>query len=281
MSKIYFNQADKRWANHPYPSSAHPNATIKSGGCGATSGAMIVSSFKQTIYPNQMGDMFIANGFRAAQGTSASAFPWLAKKYNLKMKRTIYINDAVDCLKRGGMCIAHLYDPNNSLFSTGGHYVVLADIRGNNLVVYDPYLYAGKFKNGKRKCVKVNGIECIVSINNFKRYDNYNLYCYEYPDNYKPQEKSKYEIGQWVEIDVPIAKTGAMEASTIGGNDILVDDLQGTPNSQYWIHESVVDDRNHIHARALICFVQDKSYMVQVFNRQFWVNENNIVKKLD
>ena len=59
MNRIYFSQADKRWANHPYPSSKYPKATIKSGGCGATSAAMIISSFVKTIYPNQMGDIKI------------------------------------------------------------------------------------------------------------------------------------------------------------------------------------------------------------------------------
>lgn len=275
MNKVYYNQADKRWANYPYPSSAHPTATIKSGGCGATSGAMIVSSFKQTIYPNKMGDIFIANGFRAAEGTSASAFPWIAKRYGLKCKKSIYINDAVECLKRGGMVVAHLYDPKNSLFSTGGHYVVLADVRGSNLVVYDPYLYAGKFNSGKRKCVKVSGVEAIVSIANFKKYDNYNLYCYEYNDGDKPTDKSKYEVGQDVEIDVPIVRTGAKE-----GQDVLVDDMKGTPESQFWINETVINEQNHIHARAKICYIRGKEYMVQVFDRQFWIEESNIIKKL-
>lgn len=268
MNKIYFSQSDKRWANHPYPSSGHPNATIKSGGCGATSGAMIVSSFVKAIYPNQMGDIFRANGLRVAEGTSPSAFPWLAKKYGLKEKTTVYIADAVECLKRGGMVVA--YCRAGGLFSTGGHIIVLADIRGNNLVVYDPYLYNGKFKNGNRKCVKVNGIEAVVSVDNFKKYNNYTLYCYEAPIEPKP---SKYSGA--IEIDVPIARTGARE-----GQDILVDDMKGTPNSQYWINDTVVNEQNHIHARATICYSAGKKYMVQVFNRQFWIEEGNIVKQL-
>ena len=27
MNRIYFSQADNRWANHPYPSSKYPKAT--------------------------------------------------------------------------------------------------------------------------------------------------------------------------------------------------------------------------------------------------------------
>lgn len=78
-----------------------------------------------------------------------------------------------------------------------------------------------------------------------------------------------------VEIDVPIIKTGAKE-----GQDILVDDMKGTANSQFWINETVINEQNHIHARATICFSAGKNYMVQVFNQQFWITEDNIVKQL-
>lgn len=266
MNKVYFNQADKRWANHPYTSPSHPKATIKSGGCGATSAAMIVSSFKQTIYPNQMGDIFKANGLRANEGTDPRAFLWIGQKYGIKVKQTIYIKDAVECLQKGGMVVA--YCRAGGLFSTGGHIIVLADIRGDNLVVYDPYLYKNKFANGKRKCVSVNGIEAIVSVENFKKYCNYTLYCYE---NEKQPTTSKYENGSYVEVDIPVAMTGATE-----GNDVLVDD--GT--NQFWVHKTVINDKSHIYARALVCYSSEDNYIIQIFNRQFWCKEKNIVKGL-
>lgn len=276
MNRIYYNQADSRWAKHPYPSKAHPYATIKSGGCGATCGAMIISSMKQTIYPNEMGDLFRKNGYRANEGTDPRGFYWISNKYHIKMAKTIYINEAVECLKRGGMVIAHLYNPKKSLFSTGGHYVVLADYRNGNIIVYDPYLYSGKFNIGKRRKVKVSGIECIVSKLNFKLYNDYFLYCFEAPI----EIKSKYKVGEAVEINVPIALTGAkVENKQVGGYDVMVDDGKGKPNSQYWVHESIIRD-NHIIARAVICFASGTSYMVQVFNRQFWIEEKNITKKL-
>lgn len=270
-NRIYYNQNDKRWAKHPYPSKKHPNATIQSGGCGPTTSSMIVSSMMQTIYPNQMGDLFRQHGYRASEGTDPNAFYWIAENYGLKMSKSAYINDAVKCLKNGGMVIAHLYDPKHSLFSTGGHYIVLADIRGNNLVCYDPNLYSGKFSNGKRKKVKVNGVECIISVTNFKLYNNYILYCFDGPIA-KP---SKYKNGDIVEINVPVALTGATTPSQAGGEDFMVDDLRGKPYSQYWVHQSVIRD-NHIIARAVICATSGTEYMVQVFNRQFWVDESTI-----
>lgn len=274
MNRIYFSQADKRWANHPYPSSLYPNATIKSGGCGATSAAMIVSSFVKTIYPNQMSDIFRANGLRASTGTSPSAFPWIAKKYGLKEKTTVYIADAVECLKKGGMVVAYM--KAKSLFGDGGHIIVLSEIRGDKLVVFDPYLYNNKFNivykgvDRRKGHIRMNGVEALITVDNFKKYNNYTLYCYEAPIAPKP---SSYTGA--VEIDVPIVKTGARE-----GQDVLVDDMKGTPNSQYWINETVINEQNHIYARATICYSAGKKYMVQVFNRQFWIEEGNIVKQL-
>ena len=275
MNRVYFNQKDSRWKNHPYTSKTFPKATIGSGGCGPTSAAMIISSMLQTIYPNQMGDIFKANGLRGDTGTYASAFEWLAKKYGLKFKKTIYINEAVECLKKGGMCVALM--KAGGLFSTGGHYIVLSEIRGNNLVVFDSNLYSGKFNTGNRKKVKVNGIEAIISVYNFKKYNDYTIYCYDGPINIP----SKYKAGEAVEIDVPVQITGARTKSLIDDKeDIMVDDGRGKSESQYWVHETVVNSQSHIHARATICFASGKDYMVQVFNRQFWIVEEAIVKKL-
>lgn len=177
MNKVYYSQADSRWANFPYPSKTYPKATIKSSGCGPTSASMIISSMVKTIYPNEMAKIFLDNGLRASTGTSHEAFKFIADKYGLKMKKSIYINDGVECLKKGGMVVA--YCKAGGLFSTGGHIIVLAGIEGNNLIVYDPYLYKNKFNSGNRKCVKVEGNKVIVSVTNFKKYCDYTLYCYE------------------------------------------------------------------------------------------------------
>lgn len=266
MNRVYYNQADERWASHPYPSSAYPKATIKSGGCGATSAAMIISSFVKTIYPNEMGDIFRNNGLRYATGTAPVAFEWIAKTYGLKIKKTLYIADAVECLKNGGMVVA--YCKAGGLFSTGGHIIVLADIRNDNLVVYDPYLYANKFKNGNKKCVSVNGNEAIVSVANFKKYCDYTLYCY---DSLYPEKTSIYKQGDAIEVHIPVELTGATQ-----GDDVMVD----TNGYQYWVHKSVIQNKQII-ARAVVAYASDESYLIQIFNRQFWCNEKYIAKKLD
>ena len=106
--KEYYNQADNRWANHLYTSPTHPQANLKTSGCGPTSAAMIVTNMVKRILPNEMADIFKNNGYRANEGTSLEAFNWLGKNYNLEVKRTNNINEAVQCLKDGGMVVASL-----------------------------------------------------------------------------------------------------------------------------------------------------------------------------
>jgi polysaccharide deacetylase len=177
--KEYYNQADNRWANHLYTSPTHPQANLKTSGCGPTSAAMIVTNMVKRILPNEMADILKNNGYRANEGTSLEAFNWLGKNYNLEVKRTNNINEAVQCLKDGGMVVASLSP--GGLFSTNGHIVVFVEMKdANRIVVYDPYLYSGKFNQlGRQGKVEVNGNEVYCSIDNFQKYAKCQAYfCY-------------------------------------------------------------------------------------------------------
>ena len=187
MSRVYYNQADSRWGSYPYPSKTLPNATIKSGGCGPTSCAMIVSSLKATATPKDMARLFLDNGLRAEGGTSAKAFSWVSKEFGIDMlelsnfetQKTDKMNKVVDNLLSGGMCVAHC--KAGGVFSTGGHYIVLAYMKSNNkIVVFDPYLYKNKFNSSSRKGkVTVDGNDVIISVDNFMKYANCKtVYCY-------------------------------------------------------------------------------------------------------
>lgn len=143
---------------------------------------MVISSLTNNIiYPNQMAQLFKDNGFRANEGTSLNAFPWLGKKYELTCNRVGHVNDAVNCLHRGGMVICSC---GAGLFSTGGHIIVLAGMKdANTIIVYDPYLYAGKFNQyGRQGKVTVDGNNVYCSMYNFQTYANCQAYfCYEAP----------------------------------------------------------------------------------------------------
>ncbi len=148
---------------------------------GATSGAMILSSFVSTIYPDQVAQMFKDNGFRTEEdGTSLSAFPWIANKYGFKFEQTTDLNKAIECLHRGGMVICSCLA--GSLFSTGGHIIVLAGMKDvNTIIIYDPNLYNGKFNIYDRQgkvTVEGNNVYCNKDI--FSNYAKCQAYfCYE------------------------------------------------------------------------------------------------------
>lgn len=279
MSKVYYNQADSRWASYPYPSSSYPNATIKSGGCGPTSAAMVISSFKETILPNQMGDIFRQNGYRAASGTSGSAFPFVAKKWGLTCNIKVKLDDAVACLKRGGMVVANVR--GGSVFSTGGHYIVLAYMKDDNTIaVFDPYMYANKFNTANRRNkVTVSGNTIFISYQNMKDYGLYsNLYCFEAPatatQNTNNNSIPKYNAGQQVVITTSVLDTGARQ-----GDKIFIENtnMDRADRKQFWIHKSVLENNNSVlHALGVICYVEGKDYLMQVFNDQFWIKEENL-----
>lgn len=52
--------------NHPYTSIGKASQTIGTSGCGPTCSAMVVSSIKGTIRPDEMGDLYVKYGYRSA-----------------------------------------------------------------------------------------------------------------------------------------------------------------------------------------------------------------------
>lgn len=82
-------------------------------------------------------------------------------------------------------------------------------------------------------------------------------------------KENKYNIGQAVEINVPIG------IAFNNGEKSLVDD----GSTQYWVNNSVIEN-GKIHARVNIAYVSGNKYLVQCLQEQFWVSEKNIVKAL-
>jgi len=168
---VYYSQTDSRWKNHPYTAIGKASQTIGSSGCGPTCSAMIVSSIKGTIYPDEMGDLYVKYGYRSANdGTYFSAFQWTANRFDIPFKRVWNVNDAIQ-LVRDGYYVVVSCGPG--LFTTGGHFIVIYDIEGSTLKIFDPYNYSGKFNYGNRGGkVTLDGNTINCSIANFKAYAN-------------------------------------------------------------------------------------------------------------
>lgn len=170
MKKVYYNQADPRWASHPYTAPSYPNATVKSSGCGPTCAAMIISSCKEIITPDVMCDISKENGYRVNGGTADGLFTYICQRWGLEIEKIHSSYEALERCKNGYfvvMCCA------SGLWTTGGHFILAVGAKDDNIEIYDPYLYAGKFDTESRKGkVTLDGTSAWVQIDTFKANSN-------------------------------------------------------------------------------------------------------------
>ena len=152
MSYLLTNQ--NNFAHISYPSSSHPEATVKSGGCGPCSALMIVENLTSNRF--LMADWVswvIAVGARVSGGTAMGT---LALAMAAKFGFTYTTTDDEERLKAhlaaGGMAIANVAGANGDwrgLFSTNGHFITVLGLDGNGrLIVGDPDFRSGKFNSG-------------------------------------------------------------------------------------------------------------------------------------
>ena len=168
----YYSQIDNRWKNKMYSSVGNTAQTIGTSGCGPAAAAMVVSSIKGNITPDQMADLYMQYGYRSAnQGTYWSAFKWTADVFNIGYSECYKLDDAIAKLKDNHYIIASC---NQGLFTYGGHFVVLVGIEGDYIKIYDSYLYNGKYDVASRRGKAiVRGNTTYVSIQDFRQYANY------------------------------------------------------------------------------------------------------------
>ncbi len=190
----YYSQADSRWANKLYTSTNNKSQTMKSSACGPTSAAMVVSSSKGAILPTTMAQLFVDNGYRTrSNGTAWSAFPFVADYFDFNEYYTTTSDSKMlsylktDKNKDGIADYFVIASCGFGLFTTSGHYVVLAADNSGTITVYDPYLYNGKFSTASRRAaeVTVSGNSAFVSESSFKKYSNAKQYWIFSNDNKK------------------------------------------------------------------------------------------------
>lgn len=226
MGKVYYNQADPRWASHPYPSQELPGATIKSGGCGVTCAAMVVSSSKEIVRPDTMGDIARENGFRPNGGTAWGLFQYVADRWGLETREVKSSYEALQACKDGYFVVILC---SAGLWTTGGHYILAVGARGDQIEIYDPYLYAGKFnRNGRQGKVSVEGNSCFVQIDTFKQNSEaHAFFAYKINSDTQPAPEpsapaSKYVNTQSKNLNVRNAPNGNVIGSLPKGTQVLV-----------------------------------------------------------
>ena len=150
---IYIQQNGSQGKAIPYPSSAHPKATIASSGCGVCSSLMVL--LNSTSYPRTLkwwAKRLIKAGARKAEGTDMGIVAdMMCDRYGFTCVRTKDISLLKKHLEKGYKAVLH--EGEKGYFSTGGHFVCAAGItKDGKAIVLDPYYYKGKWKQ------TVNGI---------------------------------------------------------------------------------------------------------------------------
>ena len=148
---VYYNQ--RNYKHIPYPSQALPNATVASGGCGVCSASMVIENLlKCPFAPQKSAEFSIKNGGRVNGGTDMSKLSKaLCCSFPLKFSVSSDIKTVASKVKNGAMAIAHAKGGTKGLFSTSGHFVVLAEYKDGIFTVLDPYLYNGKYNTEYRR----------------------------------------------------------------------------------------------------------------------------------
>lgn len=179
----YISQIDNRWKNYPYTVTNNKNQTIGRSGCGVATAAMIIDSIVGNVSVTELADAFVKYGYRSPNnGTYWSANRAIADEFDIEYKETSNFSVMLEMLKNNNYIIASV---GNGLFTTGGHYIMIYGIEGDNLKIYDPYLYVGKFDTSTRRGkAYVDGNTVICSTTNFKNYANCKrFFCYKYNVN--------------------------------------------------------------------------------------------------
>lgn len=279
----YYSQADSRWANQLYTSCGNRSQTMKSSACGPTSAAMVTSSSKGVILPTTMAQLSVANGYRTRDnGTAWSYFSFVADYFDFnEFYQISSYSSAMNYLTQkradGSQKYYAVVCCGSGLWTTGGHYIVVAGVDGDTVKVYDPYLYSGKFNTASRRPanVRVEGNAAYVSKANFQKYSSINgffIYSNDSALKDQPQPSSNnYTQGQRILVDdkVAVAYDG-------GADKVLVDNGM----SQYWIHRSVLTKDSRVYGLGIVCWPEGDRVLVQIFDTQFWTKTSNITSNI-
>lgn len=136
---VYYNQADKRWANKIY-GNASSSDIIGTHGCGPTAMAIVISSLTDTMVdPVYMANWAVENGhwapgngsYRTLIGAAAEAFGLSYSEASVNEPERV-----INALNNGHLVVVLV---GRGTFTTSGHFIVLRGVTSNGQVlVADP-----------------------------------------------------------------------------------------------------------------------------------------------
>lgn len=143
-----YKQTDSRWAGKPYRVKGKENSTIGGSGCGPTSAAMLVATYKDSEEtPLTACNWSMEKGYKAVgQGTYYTFFAAYFKAHGMKCeqvpggnsyhkKNTDADKKALAALKAGKYVIACM---GPGIWTNGGHFVLAYDYKNGQVYINDP-----------------------------------------------------------------------------------------------------------------------------------------------
>lgn len=149
---VDYKQGDKRWGKKSYTSCGNKNQTIANSGCGPTSMADILATWKDSkITPVDTCAYSIKHGFRTKNsGTAWGFFKSIANAYKFtKFVQTKSMATAREAIRSGALVVASM---GPGYWTKGGHYICLWKID-------DTYMYANDPASSVRKKQALNKFE--------------------------------------------------------------------------------------------------------------------------
>lgn len=167
-------------------------------------------------------------------GTSDGLYPYVANRWGLEYKQLSSSYETLEYVKKGWMVVIAC---GEGLWTTGGHFILAVGYRNNDeICIYDPYLYAGKFdRYGRQGKVSLEGTSAYVQIDTFKAYSNaqrfhaFNVNGIEPTPTPEPPEETKvaWVNTQSLNLNVRNAPNGDVIGSLPKGTQVLVYEVQG------------------------------------------------------
>ena len=165
----YYNQGNFANVSYDNPTTAKKE-TIASSGCGVCSTAIVVNNLarKQLCTVASLARFSLAHKARDNYGTNIYTLLDAVCKANSHFYYSVTADEQklLRHLKSGGMAILNQGE-SYRVFSNGGHYVVAYKAVGENVEVFDPYAYEGKYS--ANRVISSTSRGCIVNIDEIEK----------------------------------------------------------------------------------------------------------------
>jgi len=174
---IFYCQLD--YEHVPYLSPmGTAQGNISNNGCGVCSASMVIENMLGVSFPPEVAAKLAKMcGAREVFGTDLYTFaPVLAAQFNLNVIETESVEETLRFLQeKRGMVIANVRgdrpdDGYIGVFSTGGHYVVIAEAEGTTVKVLDPMYREGSGRfdiPGRKGKVRMDGTDAYADMSVF------------------------------------------------------------------------------------------------------------------